>query len=315
MSLDGRYRFYIDEDIEDPDFLVVQGKGVRDVLNCKVARQNTVFLSTEPQSVLKYPKQYLSQFGQICTCQDNTKVENWQRLHLMPPVLPWFIGYEEDENDVAKCNIDYDQFESIPTPEKTKLISVISSNKAFTQGHIDRLRFVNRLKSHFGDAIDVFGNGQNRFADKWDVVAPYKYHIVIENSSQDYYWTEKLGDCFLAETFPLYYGCTNLGEYFPESSFEPINIRKPDEAIAVIEKQISGDRYGNSKDVLAGCKQRMLDEYNLFETIAHVCDQLDANLPKEDVTIMPCRSSSSLQNLWNYTIGRNFYKIKAKLYV
>ena len=31
-SLDGRYKFYIDEDIEDPDFWVVQGKGLRQLI-------------------------------------------------------------------------------------------------------------------------------------------------------------------------------------------------------------------------------------------------------------------------------------------
>ena len=131
-------------------------------------------------------------------------------------------------------------------PEKKKLISVITSNKAFTQGHIDRIRFVSKLKEHFGDQIDVFGRGYNTFGDKWDVLADYKYHIVIENSSQTYYWTEKLSDCFLAETYPFYYGCTNIADYFPSDAYTPIDISNPDEAIKIIDKAIKADAYGKS---------------------------------------------------------------------
>ena len=43
---------------------------------------------------------------------------------------------------------------------------MISSNKAFTDGHRQRLKFVEALKEHFGENIDVFGRGINSFADK-----------------------------------------------------------------------------------------------------------------------------------------------------
>lgn len=313
-SLDGRYRFYIDEDVENPDFWIVQGKGVRIAETCNVAPENVIFLATEPSSILKYPKKYLSQFGNVCICQKNVKVNNgFTKVHYTPAILPWFIGYKEDKEGVVTATKDYDDFISSPTPDKTKLISVISSNKAFTQGHIDRIRFVEKLKNHFGNQLDIFGRGSNPFDDKYDVLAPYKYHIVIENSSEPYYWTEKLGDCYLAESFPLYYGCTNVGDYFPREAYEPIDIRKPEEAIRIIETQIKTERYEKSKDILGECKQLMLNRYNMFEFIAQFCDNLDASLPKKEITIQPCHSSSDWHNLWNYTIGRNYYNLKSKI--
>lgn len=83
-SLDGRYKFYIDEDIEDPDFWVVQGKGLRQEKSCKVAPENTIMLTTEPRSILVYPKKYLNQFGMVCTCQEKTKHPN---IHFGPAIL------------------------------------------------------------------------------------------------------------------------------------------------------------------------------------------------------------------------------------
>lgn len=315
MSRDGRYKFYIDEKVDDPDFWVVHGKGIREKETCMVARANTIFLATEPKSVLIYPRNYLRQFGHICTCQENTVAEKGQQVHLVPPVLPWFIGYKEDKDEVATYSIDYDEFKSMPQPTKTKLISVISSNKAFTQGHIDRLRFVEKLKAHFGDKLDVFGRGSNPFDDKWDVIAPYKYHIAIENSVQRYYWTEKLSDTYLASSFPFYHGCTNVDEYFPRQAYEPIDIRKPEEAIRIIEEQIAAQRFEQSQEAIAESREKVLDEYNLFDFIARLCDSLNANLPKEEVTMMPCKSSSDIRNLWRYAIGRKYYNIKSKLYV
>ncbi|MCQ2114133.1 MAG: glycosyltransferase family 10 [Bacteroidaceae bacterium] len=317
QSSDGRYQFYLDDEIDEADFWVVQGKGVRHTQSCHVAPQNTIFLATEPRSVLTYPQKYLQQFGHICTCQEETKQKKYKKslVHYSPAILPWFIGCKEDNDGVVTYSMDYDMLKKQPSPQKPKLISVISSNKAFTQGHIDRIRFVRKLKDYFGDKVDIFGRGENPFDDKWDVIAPYKYHIVIENSSQRYYWTEKLGDCYLAEAFPFYYGCTNLTDYFPNTAFEYIDIKNPDRAIEIIQKQIEADRYKNAQQILKQCKEKMLDEYNIFDFIAKLCSTLDATLPKQSTIIEPCKSSKSLINLWNYTIGRNYYNTKAKLYV
>jgi len=40
------------------------------------------------------------------------------------------------------------------------------------------------------------------------------FHISIENTSIKNYFTEKLIDCFQTRTVPIYYGCTNVDEFF-----------------------------------------------------------------------------------------------------
>jgi hypothetical protein len=42
----------------------------------------------------------------------------------------------------------------------------------------------------------------------------YMFSIVIENSKEDYMFTEKLIDCFLTGTVPIYYGCPSIGKFF-----------------------------------------------------------------------------------------------------
>lgn len=309
-SQDGRYEFILDDSADEADFWVVQGKGVRDIQTCHVAPQNTILLTTEPYSVLAYPKVYTDQFGLVVSCQQQMQRSN---VTYGPAILPWFVGYKPDGHGGYTFSEDYDSLNRPLNPaDKSKLISVICSNKAFTRGHFDRIRFVEKLKLHFGDKIDVFGRGFRSFDDKMDVLRPYKYHIAIENSSEPYYWTEKISDCYLGGTFPIYHGCTNLSDYFSTDAFEPIDIRKPELAIATIERVITQQRYEQSLKTLEQMKQRVLGEYNMFEYAARLCDQLNPDAPKQPVSIKPCHSGSDWHNLINYTFRFNYYKFLTK---
>lgn len=309
QSQDGRYQFYINGGIDDPDFWVVQNKGLREAATHTVAPENTILLTSEPRTVLVYPQRYLRQFGMVATSQEELRHPNAVYL---PPAIPWFVGYTQREGKAA-FSIDYDQLSTSPFPPKTKLLSVITSDKAFTQGHLERIRFVELLKAHFGDRMDVFGRGIRSFDDKWEVVAPYRYHIVIENSATRYYWTEKLADCYLAGAFPFYYGCTNVDDYFPREAYRPIDIRDAAGSIRTIEEGIASDVARRNAAALEEAKRRVLGPYNIFETIAALCDRLNPAAPKQSVTLRPCRSMDDWHNVWHYVVTQPLFKLRMRL--
>jgi hypothetical protein len=306
----GKYKFYVNEIIPDPDFVIVRGKSVKNEITFNVAPENLILTTSEPLSVLAYPSDYCRQFGLVCSCQEGLKHRN---VIYTPAILQWFVGASFDNKGRGTSLIDYDTFKAMPTPKKTKLISVIGSNKAFTQGHLDRIRFVERLKEYYGDKMDVFGRGYNGFNDKWDVLSPYKYHIVIENSSTKYYWTEKLSDCFMAETYPIYYGCTNAADYFPKEAFTSIDINNFDECVKTIDALIASDAYEEAKPLLKDCKELVLEDYNMFNYLASILDKMDASLPRKSITIKPANSMHSWHNVCNYIIKRNVFKMKRSL--
>lgn len=93
---------------------------------------------------------------------------------------------------------------------KTKFCSIIASGKRQTEGHILRHDVINHLK----DKIDIFGFGYNPIDNKIDGLKDYKYSIVIENSIQDDYFTEKIIDTILTGTIPIYWGTKNINSYF-----------------------------------------------------------------------------------------------------
>ena len=47
----------------------------------------------------------------------------------------------------------------------------------------------------------------------------FQFSIQIENNLQTNYFTEKLLDCLLKKTIPIYWGCPNIGDYFDTSGW------------------------------------------------------------------------------------------------
>jgi hypothetical protein len=60
--------------------------------------------------------------------------------------------------------------------------------------------------------------------DKLDTIRRFKFAICFENMVLPGYVTEKIIDCFVAGTIPLYYGAPDINDIVPENSF--IDVRK-----------------------------------------------------------------------------------------
>ena len=94
--------------------------------------------------------------------------------------------------------------------EKTRIVSMMISEKVGAPGH--RLRHT--LKHLFEDRITVYGRGYRPIASKVEALAPYHYSIIIEPERIDNYFTEKLIDCFLQRTIPIYWGSPTICDTF-----------------------------------------------------------------------------------------------------
>jgi len=95
--------------------------------------------------------------------------------------------------------------------EKTKNISIISSQKRITAGHQLRHDVIARYR----DSIDgVYGGGYKFVENKLEALKDYRYSIIIENDNCDAMFSEKLIDCFITGTIPIYWGCKSIGDFF-----------------------------------------------------------------------------------------------------
>lgn len=97
---------------------------------------------------------------------------------------------------------------------KNKNISIISSNKKMCEMHKVRSEVAWKCKKR--EDIDTYGtfDGAPWSSSIDEVFADYRYSIVIENDITDYYFTEKILNCFAAQTIPVYLGARKINEYF-----------------------------------------------------------------------------------------------------
>ncbi len=96
---------------------------------------------------------------------------------------------------------------------KSGLCSLIASEKRDQAGHRLRHRIVERVRAE-GLAVDVMGRGYAPFKAKADGLAPYRYSVVIENSREPAYISEKLIDAALCRTVPIYWGAPDVANWF-----------------------------------------------------------------------------------------------------
>lgn len=95
---------------------------------------------------------------------------------------------------------------------KTKDISMIASNKRQTKGQKLRHSIVKSYYNKYN--IDLYGTHYGFIENKIEGLCDYRFSIVVENCQADYYFSEKLIDCFQTGTIPLYYGCPSINKFF-----------------------------------------------------------------------------------------------------
>ena len=94
--------------------------------------------------------------------------------------------------------------------KKTKLTSMIASNKIMCTEHVIRQEMINKYSSK----CDHYGNGFNPIENKVDGLKDYCFSFAMENATYANMFTEKITDCFMTGTIPIYYGISNINDYF-----------------------------------------------------------------------------------------------------
>jgi hypothetical protein len=273
-------QFVPEDDGGECDWVVVF-EGMDEGVHTHCPQDNTIFITGEPSSIRSYNPAFLNQFGLIVTTQPEIM---GKRVRHQQVAINWRIGLD---NGTRAALMSFDDLAAMRDVPKPRLLSVICSSKRLTPGHELRLDFVDRLVKHFGSDIDLFGTEFNYIADKGDAIVPYKYHIAIENSVYLHYWTEKLADAFLGFAYPIYYGCPNVSDYFPEGSLTAIDITQPEAALRTIEATMADGTCEKSFDKIVEARKLVLYQYNLFAVIAELTSHAASGLRKKLVEIKP----------------------------
>jgi glycosyltransferase involved in cell wall biosynthesis len=128
--------------------------------------------------------------------------------------------------------------------EKSKGVSFITSNKTFTDWHKFRVKCVDYLIKN-NCKFDLYGVGYNEISGKILGLKDYKFSISIENGNHKNYFTEKILDCFLTGTIPIYKGCPNIGDFFDMNG---IIIFDTEDELTHILKNVNDELYQSKLD-------------------------------------------------------------------
>lgn len=245
------------------DYLVVLEDLPASVRRSGIDLQRTIFLPREPAAV-RARKNYESLRAPLAFTHDDIhQAAVWR---IMRP---------------------FEELASPEYPAKSRALSSVTSAASETPGHRMRIEFLRAFARRHPGTLDVYGYGWkdelgasykgeigNRFAKVTDFAAlcklaglkDYRYALAFENCRQKNYFSEKAVDCWLAWTMPIYWGCPNLSEYFPEGSFHAIDPSASDcvERVAEIVARPIG-----AKEIAAmrEARQLILQRYNIWPTV------------------------------------------------
>lgn len=244
------------------------------------APKNTLFIAGEPLEKKIYSQSFYRQFGHVV---DSHAESHHPRLHISALGLNWHVGLDHATHSYL---YGYDHLTNLACPDKENRISVVCSNASKTEGQRHRLALLETLKKRLGDKLVHFGRGFRHIGDKMEAILPYRFHLVLENSVQPNYWTEKLADAYLGWAYPVYLGCPNVDEYLPGEALVSINGLDADSVARRITALLEAPLDSRRQTALAEARARVLNVYNPFARAAYWAERLyQPELPECSLTL------------------------------
>jgi hypothetical protein len=117
--------------------------------------------------------------------------------------------------------------------------------------------------------VDFFGGGDCS-PRKQDALVDYKFNLAIENEYSNNWITEKFYDGILTETVPIYYGCKNIKDLYPEDGYvliEDINDIDGIKNLLTHINENSDTIYKSKLEGMRKIKEKYFQEFNLLKKI------------------------------------------------
>ena len=140
--------------------------------------------------------------------------------------------------------------------DKTRMVSIIASAKRTFEGHRLRHEVIDEARAQ-NLVLDVMGRGYRPIEDKTEGLAPYRFSVVIENSREPSYITEKLIDALRCRAVPIYWGAPDVAKIFDPAGL--IECRTVADILAAIQNA-SAEDYDRRRTAIEA-NARIADHY------------------------------------------------------
>ena len=206
----------------------------------------TIYIQVEPQVILS-SEQYL--------------IENYHKYHTI---------YTFNKNVLEKCpnakkyvyGTTWISPNNIDISKKQFKISSLSGSKRIgeSRGHV--LRQVLYHHQHLFHEFPItwyrsraqiphltdYGNNP-LLSHKTELFDEFQFALVIENSKETNYFTEKIMDCLLTKTIPFYWGCPNIADYFDTTGWIILETESVEELLEKC-RTLTSDYYSTYTNII-----------------------------------------------------------------
>jgi hypothetical protein len=142
-----------------------------------------------------------------------------------------------------------DKFKELASNKKELEVSFLCGPKHMIEGHFLRHKIFNRQSEVKLPTKYIFSG------DKMPCFETSMFHICVENSKNQNYFTEKIVDALISKTIPLYYGCPNIEDFFDKRGF--FIFETEDELINLINSLTEKD-YEDRKEYIESNYQKAI---------------------------------------------------------
>jgi hypothetical protein len=268
--------------------------------------KNSIYLPLEPEIIDKFHsnknlKSIAKIFGKTLTWNDMV-VDN-KRI---------FKSYWSMPYQIQKFDIDF---------KDKKLLANISgfkTSKKNNELYSERIKTIRYFENNYLEELDLYGMGWDKITfpsykgvveNKSEVLKKYKFTLCYENMENiDGYITEKIFDCFYANTVPIYWGGNNILDYVPAECFINRKSFKNNEELRTYLVNISESEYKNK--IIAINNYLESEKYKLFLPENYAKTIFD-NLKTIDK--VKYSKIGALRGIFRYTILKIYQNFRAIL--
>jgi hypothetical protein len=235
-----------------------------------VEGRDNILILFEPIAILPHNRQLTIQnidnFYTVYTCDDVI-------LEMFPKKAKKYVGSNGSWFPKKIPNIYEKEFN----------ISSITGSKCFpgVRGHqLRQILYYNQklfpsncifFRSSHGDPLPEIGinpivpsNTETWWCSGKEILfEKFQFSIIIENTQQKNFFTEKILDCLLTKTIPIYWGCPNIGDFFDTTGW--IIFHQPNDLLEKLPN-LEADHYNRYIDTINKNFEEAKKYQNFYES-------------------------------------------------
>lgn len=226
-----------------------------------------IFIQVEPNIIINNEHYLLNNF----TLFHTIFTYNENLLHRCPNAKFCVVGTTWIDKNFEIIDISKKQFK-ISTLVGAKIINnsighILRHLIHHAQTHILKDCPITYFRSsHQLPHIKDYGGNPLLGTSKMPLFEEFKFAIVIENTRECNCFSEKIMDCILTKTIPIYWGCSNIDKFFDISGWIILETGTVEELSSKITK-LSDDYYDNYKHIIDKNFTEALKYVDMYDNI------------------------------------------------